>query len=48
MTGYTETAASLQAFLGERMDMLLKPFPPRELLRKVRSILDAEALQTPV
>ncbi|MDO7912766.1 response regulator [Pseudomonas sp. 22-AL-CL-001] len=35
MTGYAETALDRQAFLGEGMDMLIKPFQIGELLEKV-------------
>ena len=36
ITGYAENAQNRQSFLGERMDMLLKPFNLNELLRAVR------------
>ena len=36
ITGYAENAQNRQAFLGEGMDMLLKPFNLNELLRAVR------------
>lgn len=39
MTGYAETALDRQAFLGEGMDMLIKPFQIGELLDKVRRTL---------
>lgn len=39
MTGYAETALERQAFLGEGMDMLIKPFQIGELLAKVRHTL---------
>jgi hypothetical protein len=40
MTGYTENALNRQVFLGEGMDMLVKPFQISELLDKVRRSLD--------
>lgn len=40
MTGYAETALNRQVFLGEGMDMLVKPFQISELLDKVRRTLD--------
>ncbi|MFK3820169.1 response regulator [Pseudomonas sp. NPDC089407] len=40
MTGYAVAAVDRQAFLGEGMDMLLKPFQLAELLGKVRQALD--------
>lgn len=40
MTGYADAAVDRQAFLGEGMDMLLKPFQLAELLGKVRQALD--------
>ena len=40
MTGYAETAINRQVFLGEGMDMLVKPFQISELLEKVRRTLD--------
>jgi len=39
MTGYAETALDKQAFLGEDMDMLTKPFHIADLLEKVRQAL---------
>lgn len=39
MTGYAETALDRQAFLGEDMDMLTKPFQIADLLDKVRQAL---------
>jgi Response regulator containing CheY-like receiver, AAA-type ATPase, and DNA-binding domains len=36
ITGYAENAQNRPAFLGEGMDMLLKPFNLNELLRAVR------------
>jgi DNA-binding response OmpR family regulator len=40
MTGYAETAINRQVFLGDGMEMLIKPFQINELLDKVRRILD--------
>ena len=39
MTGYAETALDKQAFLGEDMDMLTRPFQIADLLEKVRQAL---------
>lgn len=39
MTGYAEMALDRQAFLGDGMDMLLKPFQIRELVDKVSASL---------
>ncbi|WP_312935136.1 response regulator [Pseudomonas sp.] len=39
MTGYAETALDKQAFLGEDMDLLTKPFQIADLLEKVRLAL---------
>ena len=41
MTGYAENALNRQDFLGERMDMILKPFQLVEFLSKVRAMLDS-------
>jgi PAS domain S-box-containing protein len=41
MTGYAENAVNRQDFLGEGMDMIIKPFQMVELLDKVRAVLDA-------
>ena len=41
MTGYAENAIDRQHFLGERMDIVTKPFQIHELLDKVRRSLDA-------
>jgi PAS domain S-box-containing protein len=41
MTGYAENAVNRQDFLGERMDMILKPFQLVDFLSKVRAMLDA-------
>lgn len=40
MTGYTENAVNRRSFLGEDMDMIIKPFKLAELLEKVRKMLD--------
>jgi DNA-binding response OmpR family regulator len=40
MTGYTENAVNRRSFLGERMDMIIKPFNLAELLEKARRMLD--------
>lgn len=40
MTGYAETALNRQVFLGDGMEMLIKPFHINELLEKVRRTLD--------
>lgn len=42
MTGYAENAVNRQSFLGEKMDMILKPFQLSELLDKVRKMLDGD------
>jgi PAS domain S-box-containing protein len=41
MTGYAENALNRQDFLGERMDMILKPFQLVEFLLKVRAMINA-------
>jgi PAS domain S-box-containing protein len=41
MTGYAENALDRQDFLGERMDMILKPFQLVEFLLKVRAMINA-------
>jgi PAS domain S-box-containing protein len=41
MTGYAENAVNRQHFLGEGMDMIIKPFHMVEFLDKVRTMLDA-------
>ncbi|MFJ3522260.1 response regulator [Pseudomonas sp. NPDC090203] len=41
MTGYAENAVNRQDFLGEGMDMIIKPFQMVELLDKIRAVLDA-------
>lgn len=43
MTGYAENAVNRQVFLGDGMDMLIKPFQISELLDKVRRSLDGAA-----
>ncbi|WP_028693978.1 response regulator [Pseudomonas cremoricolorata] len=40
MTGYAETALDRQAFLGEDMDLLSKPFHIADLLDKIRQALN--------
>ncbi len=40
MTGYAESAVSRQDFLGERMDMVIKPFQISDLVHKVRRMID--------
>ncbi|EPJ80176.1 multi-sensor hybrid histidine kinase [Pseudomonas sp. CFII64] len=40
MTGYAENAINRQRFLGERMDMVIKPFKLNALLEKVRKMLE--------
>ena len=40
MTGYAETAINRQVFLGDGMEMLVKPFQISELLDKVRRTID--------
>jgi CheY-like chemotaxis protein len=41
MTGYAENAVNRQSFLGERMDMIVKPFKVSVLLEKVRKMLES-------
>jgi len=43
MTGYAENALNRQHFLGEGMDMIIKPFQLVEFLCKVRAMLDGGA-----
>ncbi len=43
MTGYAENAVNRQVFLGDGMDMMIKPFQISELLDKVRRSLDGAA-----
>ena len=40
MTGYAEQASMRSQFLGERMQLLVKPFGTEQLLAKVRQVLD--------
>jgi len=40
MTGYAENAANRQDFLGERMDLITKPFHIDQLLEKIRQGLE--------
>ena len=40
MTGYAENALDVQTFLGERMDMVIKPFRMGELLTRVSQLLE--------
>ena len=48
ITGYAQRATDRASFLGERMDMLGKPFESAELLERVRRMLDvAQADETP-
>jgi len=42
MTGYAENAANRQNFLGERMDLITKPFHIDELLERIRQGLEAK------
>jgi FixJ family two-component response regulator len=39
MTGYAENALNRQSFLGEGMDMIVKPFQLSEFLEKVRRMV---------
>lgn len=41
MTGYAENALNRQDFLGDRMDMIVKPFQLNEFLEKVSRMLDS-------
>ncbi len=41
MTGYAESAVSRQDFLGEGMDMVIKPFQISELVNKVQRMIDS-------
>lgn len=43
MTGYAENAVNRQHFLGERMDMVIKPFKLNDLLEKVRRMLEGSS-----
>ncbi|WP_416425347.1 response regulator [Pseudomonas sp. App30] len=40
MTGYAEDAVSRQDFLGERMDLVIKPFQISDLVGKVQRMID--------
>jgi DNA-binding response OmpR family regulator len=40
MTGYAETAINRQVFLGDGMEILIKPFQINELLDKVRRTIN--------
>ncbi|WP_219097281.1 hypothetical protein [Pseudomonas sp. UMAB-40] len=40
MSGYAENAINRQVFLGDGMEMLIKPFQINELLDKVRRTID--------
>ncbi|HEY8719662.1 hypothetical protein [Pengzhenrongella sp.] len=42
MSGYTANALVYQGVLKEGVRLIGKPFPPRDLLAKVREILDAQ------
>ncbi|SQF98317.1 multi-sensor hybrid histidine kinase [Paucimonas lemoignei] len=46
MTGYAENALNRQSFLGEGMDMIIKPFKLGALLEKVDSMLAAGSRKT--
>jgi PAS domain S-box-containing protein len=46
MTGYAENAVNRQSFLGEGMDMIIKPFKLGALLEKVDNMLDAKPRQS--
>jgi len=41
MSGYTDDALLQHGVLGEEIAFLYKPFTPEEILKKVRSVLDA-------
>ncbi|MFK3795588.1 response regulator [Pseudomonas sp. NPDC088444] len=45
MTGYTENAHNRQAFIGDRMDMITKPFQIPELLGKLKRMLGPPSAQ---
>ncbi|MDH0748841.1 response regulator [Pseudomonas sp. GD03842] len=45
MTGYAENALNRQAFLGDRMDLITKPFQIPELLGKLKSVLNANSAE---
>jgi PAS domain S-box-containing protein len=42
MTGYAENAVNRQSFLGQGMDMIIKPFKLGALLEKVDSMLESQ------
>ena len=42
MTGYAENALNRQDFLGDRMDMIVKPFQLNDFLEKVSRMLDSK------
>jgi signal transduction histidine kinase len=42
MSGYTDNAILRDGMLGHRATFLQKPFTPEELLRKLRSVIEAE------
>lgn len=46
MTGYAENAVNRQSFLGEGMDMIIKPFQLGALLEKVDAMLEATPRET--
>lgn len=46
MTGYAENAVDRQSFLGEGMDMIIKPFQLGALLGKVNAMLEATPRET--
>ncbi len=46
MTGYAENAVDRQSFLGEGMDMIIKPFQLGALLEKVNAMLEATPRET--
>jgi len=46
MTGYAENAINRQSFLGEGMDMIIKPFKLGALLEKVDAMLASGSRQT--
>jgi two-component system cell cycle sensor histidine kinase/response regulator CckA len=44
MSGYTDNAIVRDGLLGESAAFLQKPFTPEELLRKLRHVIDAQAV----
>ena len=44
MSGYTDNAIVRNGMLGESAAFLQKPFTPEELLRKLRHVIDAQAI----